>query len=639
MFVRRMMMFSWSLLAMQVVLAFDGFTCARFTENEDWAALDFRRTTVPGSPLDFSFLADAPAGKYGFLKAGPDGHGMFEKDPAQRPRFYGGNFAWDSCFLEKDEVDRVADELVRLGYNWVRAHQHDVYFHPRGAKSSADIDPAKLDKFEYFIAAMKKRGIYFTMDCYSSRAFFACDEGLADKAGKLGAMRQELGVNPAAMANWKAFSRNLLTHVNPYTGLALKDEPAMIVLNLVNEDNKSDSDAELQMEVHREQLRFLRDEIGVKSMLTSLNMCSAPAYTVRRSLFDVIDLHMYFDHPKYEGGSFYAPAPFHSQLTAQGPAAIWRGNFFQRIWGKPCVTTEFRHCMPNVYRSEVGPIIGAYGALQDWDALMGYGYAEGADSLRGRNWNSNPFDTANDPFSLFGEKISILLFRRGDVQTARRKLCVTVPEDALKHENLRKDFAVPAASLGLLHQVGSICGKPPKGMKTAPVAELDGYAKGELPKDGVYVSDTKEITLDVNRRTLKVVTPCSETLTLSSGRLSGRFLSVANVSAPVTVSAHTLDGKSLQQSKSVLVFHLSDSANTGEEFTDLKLSRIVSFGKGPMLVRRDTVQARFAGKGWKVTALKCDGSAAGEVQVGKDGAFTLKTDGFPGGILAYHLTR
>lgn len=150
-------MFSWSLLATQVVFAFDGFSCARFTENEDWVTLEYRRTTVPGSPLDFSFLADAPAGKYGFLKAGPDGHGAFEKDPAQRPRFYGGNFAWDSTFLGKDEVDRVADELVRLGYNWVRAHQHDVFFHPGNAKSSADIDPAKLDKFEYFIAAQRRR--------------------------------------------------------------------------------------------------------------------------------------------------------------------------------------------------------------------------------------------------------------------------------------------------------------------------------------------------------------------------------------------------------------------------------------------------------------------------------------------------
>ena len=40
----------------------------------------------------------------------------------------------------------------------------------------------------------------------------------------------------SALANWAAFSRNLLTHVNPYTGLAWKDDPALAGLSLVNED-------------------------------------------------------------------------------------------------------------------------------------------------------------------------------------------------------------------------------------------------------------------------------------------------------------------------------------------------------------------------------------------------------------------
>jgi len=616
------------------------FSSPVFTENADWARLDFKRKTLPGSPLDFSFLADAPAGKYGFLRAGRDGHGVFEQTPESRPRFYGGNFAWDSTFLEKAECDRVAEELVRLGYNWVRAHQHDTCFLPAGVTDSTVLDSEKLDRFEYFVAAMKRRGIYFTMDCYSSRAFRAGDEGLAHRAGTLRAMKEELGVNPAAMANWKAFTRTLLTHVNPYTGLALKDEPAMIVLSLVNEDNKPRAeDAELQMAVHREQLAFLRDEIGTKCLLTSLNMCSAPSYTVRRSLFDVVDLHMYFSHPAKDGHRRWYPGVFSSQLDAtSAPAAIWRGNFFQRLWGKPCVTTEFRHCMPNVFRSEAGPLMGAYGALQDWDALMGYGYAEGAASLRDRNWNANAFDTANDPLSLFGEKITILLFRRGDVRSARQKLCVTVPADILNRKDLPKTFKLPASSLGLLHAVGSVCGAPPAGMPAVPLAELAAYAKANLPTQGVYTSDTGEICLDTKRRTFRVATPRSETLTLSEGALDGRFLSVSEVRAPVTVSAHALDDKPLAESKSVLMFHLSDSANTGEAFTDLTMQRPVSVGKGPMLVRRDTVRARI-GTDWTVTALHCDGRPAGSLPVSADGTCLLKTDGFPGGILAYHLLR
>ena len=34
---------------------------------------------------------------------------------------------------------------------------------------------------------------------------------------------------------WKAFAKNLMTHVNPYTGRAYKDEPALPLISLINE--------------------------------------------------------------------------------------------------------------------------------------------------------------------------------------------------------------------------------------------------------------------------------------------------------------------------------------------------------------------------------------------------------------------
>ena len=70
----------------------------------------------------------------------------------------------------------------------------------------------------------------------------------------------------------------------------------LVCLNLVNEENVPD--AKRQMEIHREQLRFLREDLKVKCLLTSLNYESQPDLVVRRSLFDVADLHMYFSPPK-----------------------------------------------------------------------------------------------------------------------------------------------------------------------------------------------------------------------------------------------------------------------------------------------------------------------------------------------------
>lgn len=614
-----------------------------FHEGPEWVKVDFARSTKPGSPLDFSFLQEAPAGKHGFLKRGTDGHGTFEKKPGSRPRFYGGNFAWDSSLLEKDECARVAAELPRLGYNLVRAHQHDTKFLPKGAKDSAALDPEVLDRWDWFVYCMKSNGVYFTTDCYSSRVFLGTDAGLERYAGTMRAMKDALLETPAALANWKLFTRRLLTHVNPYTGLPLADEPAMICLNLVNEENRPD--ARRQMEIHREQLRFLREDLKVKCLLTSLNHRAEPDLVVRRSLFDVADLHMYFSHPNRDGkGRSWYGDVFNSQLTGTWPGGIWRRQFPSRLWDRPVLTTEFRHCWPNVFRCEAGPMIGAYGAFQDWDALVGYGYAEGAASLRDRNHNANPFDTCNDPFSLFGEKISILMFRRGDVRPAAHRVCVTVPKSIVDRPESRrpKHFPDPVCSLGLLTGVGSAVDEAPMGMPAISLvgAEAPKGLAGDLLKattNGVWRGDTGETVLDTRNQTLLVTTPRSESCTLAEGGLVGSFLKVSGVRHPTTVSAHALDGRPLAESRSVLVFHLTDSANDGESFSDLTMRYPVSRGTGPMLVRRDSASVEFP-VAFRIQALKCDGSVAGEI-ANNGSQVTLRTDAFPGAVLAYHLTR
>ena len=44
-----------------------------------------------------------------------------------------------------------------------------------------------------------------------------------------------MGTDPAAIAAQVNYLRQILNHVNPYTGAALKDEPAILFIELVNE--------------------------------------------------------------------------------------------------------------------------------------------------------------------------------------------------------------------------------------------------------------------------------------------------------------------------------------------------------------------------------------------------------------------
>ena len=644
-------------------------------EGPDWVKSDFSRRTEPGSPLDLSALVEAPAGKYGFVRTGEDGHFEFERRPGARARFLGGNFAWNSSQLEKAESDRVAGEIVRLGYNWVRAHQHDTQFLPKGAKSSAEIDPEVMDRFDYFVAAMKRRGVYFTTDCYSSRKFLPTDGELADFAGEFRTMKGALAVRPAAMANWKAFARAFLTHVNPYTGLALKDEPALVCLNLVNEDNLEatvkpgtaverelrkgfgtwpgrtgrderrawrDFLGQLQTRIHDEMIAYLKKELGVRAPVTSLNMCSGVDYVARRRKFDVVDLHMYFAHPAYwdkSGDRF--PHVFHSELAGDGDGQgfIMLSNLFQRDFARPCVTTEYRHCPPNVFRSEAGALVGAYATLQGWDGLCGYGFAENARTFREANWNLNAFDTANDVFSQMMDRETAFLFLRGDVAPAQSRFALKVPADAMSRSDWPVNLPRNVREFGLVTGVGASVGPLPAGVKPCTFASISNRMTWAR-RDGVVTSDTGELTFDSSNRTFLAVTPKSEALLLSHGRLSGRFLDVTlRREGACAVSAHSLDGKPLWAAERMLVFHLTDSANDGTTYADGLMRRQVSSGKGGVLIRRQRIRVRFAVGGLRVVALKHDGREAGEVRPLADGAYELGTDLFPGGTLAYLLTR
>ena len=66
-------------------------------------------------------------------------------------------------------------------------------------------------------------------------------------------------------------------------------------------------------------------------------------------------------------------------------------------------------------------------------------------------------------------------------------------------------------------------------------------------------------------------------------------------------------------------------------------------GTLPLLLRRGSAEIALSVQHpFKVTALNCDGVPKGEIQgIFENGKFTfqLKNDRFPGGVMAYHLTR
>jgi hypothetical protein len=206
----------------------------------DWLPLEVSLDVEPGSALDFSRVIprEMPAGKSGAVIVNPQGHFAFARRPAQAVRFYGVNLCFSAHYLDHELADRLADRLWRLGYNALRIHHYEGELIERHDGPGIRLRPDKLDQLDYFFAALKKRGIYLTTDLFVSRPVSASVIH-PDEKGNIGMDEYKVAVpvNQRAFEDFKAFSRALLDHVNPYTGTRYADDPALAWLSLINEGN------------------------------------------------------------------------------------------------------------------------------------------------------------------------------------------------------------------------------------------------------------------------------------------------------------------------------------------------------------------------------------------------------------------
>lgn len=220
--------------------------------------------------LDYSHLLDAPAGKHGFVKT-MNGHLYFEDDT--RARFLGFNVATRSNTPDHETADKMAERFASMGVNIIRLHAADapVGEEPRSwssckeaplldyaGGSSRKFNPEGLDRFDYFAAKLKEKGIYLHIDLIVAREFLPGDD-LDYPGGALSCIKRYAMYNERLIQLQKEYAKELLCHVNPYTGLALIDDPAVVTIQLNNEDTaikgNMGGDAGEEMQPYREEVQ------------------------------------------------------------------------------------------------------------------------------------------------------------------------------------------------------------------------------------------------------------------------------------------------------------------------------------------------------------------------------------------------
>ncbi|NLB69176.1 MAG: hypothetical protein GX804_05770 [Lentisphaerae bacterium] len=657
--------------------------------NDDWIEFPFTPKVTEGTILDFSFMNrnNGPAGKYGRVLADSNGNYVFEKT-GKRVKFSGANLCYTANLMEHEESEELVRDFLKMGYNAVRFHHTDVTtmkggWHDFWNKTTrGEIDPVQMDKLDYLFAAMKKAGMYITIDLYAMGAMGS----MAGREKVFGEIKALVPINDEAFEVWKTSALEWMNHVNPYTGLAWKDDPALVAICPLNEDSiascwqnaRDEYDAAFaEWKKGREnsgrtekQLRaeflvevkvasnkkikefFLKN--GIHALMTGSNWWTTMPQTFERDSLDVVDNHQYADHP--QPGFHVLPCRINHKTTIKEGNPTYMVPVMMaatRIWGKPFVCTEWNFCFPNRHRAEAGLMMGAIAGMQDWDAMYRFSWAHDANEVRKVPHPISGFNIVTDPVGLLSERLFVLLFGRGDMEPALKKYAYGVSMKEATEQgpgNMWSEGLFPHNfnALALESQIGSVVmdkGRPVTGKFNAVVAGekpadeslLGGNVfttKAELKsyqsRDKQYVADNGKFRLDGKTGTAAVDTDLTDAIVRQAGddAVVAGALSVSKVTTFASISASSMDNKRLEDSKRILIMHITDVNNTGMIFSDKGHSNMEKQGNLPYLVKKGSANIKLqnSNPGLRVYALNSDGTRRNNAVPSEysDGAYSFR---------------
>ena len=675
-------------------------------QGDDWAPIEIKKDILEGSALDFSLLGlqDAPAGKHGRVRD-VDGHFEFERLPGVMQRFYGANLCFTACFPEHAVAERLARRFAQTGYNAVRIHHYDRQTSERACvKDSPDgellPDEENLDRLDYLVAQMIRRGIYLTTDLYVSRSVSWRQIG-EDREGVC-PFKTLVLLHEGAYANWCRFTRILLTHRNPYTGRTWAEEPALLFLPLINEGRfprngwdelrglpcvkelyaewlrgerakepaaypevKGEEPPDLsalhegwhpasvenfqawaERRFFARASRFLRDELGCKALLTNDN-CSSPASwtRVREECFDLVDNHRYVDHAHFLGKKWGVPLGCSGVNPLRRPDDAIFDIGGSRVFGKPFTVTEWNWCYPGRHRAGSGLAVGAFASVQDWSGLWRFAYAHRDDKLGAEahviGWKVGVFDICDDPVQLLAERAGAALFLRGELKPHEKALARVIrAADERPSAGVRSPGSTPPwMSLGWRARIGVTSreeGVP--GATSVPFAVTNAVDAQALAGG---LPSRADCALDAAYGSLAVSTPRMRGVYAEKGTVAAEGLRVAVSGAPAAVWVTSVDGRPLAESGRMLAVHLTDVQNTDTEI-DGKWKKLTKIGKLPLQARVGNAQVELdvAGRNYAVWALDLAGRRVApvpcEVADGKL-RFVTRVDRTEGATFAYEI--
>jgi len=628
-------------------------------------------------PLDISFVfeKERPAGKHGFL--GVQGGRMVFADGTEA-RFWGTCFNSGANFPPHEYSEMVARRLAKFGMNMMRTHQMDAewatpnifqFNRARPKDNTRTFDPESMDRLDYLLYCLKEEGIYTYLDMLTYRQFRPGDE--VDAVDQLPqAAKPYTYFDPRLIELQKEFNRDLWTHINPYTRLAYKDDPAIALSEIKNESDMfaqppvldpyrsrleamyrnwaeehnlavaagkvdfAHPDAQcaqflvaVMSKYYQDMIAYLRS-IGVRVPINGTNWSINLGVLAANLATDFTDSHTYWNFPLWESsGTNTTP-------MVSVPANTFAGLSMERVLDKPFFVSEWDHAWPDEWRAESPLAYAAVGALQGWSGFTIHTYRystwKPVDRLGGggSTINSityrNHFDCYNDPAKIGLFPQAALILRRGDVRPAEKSVAIRVAGEP--GWQLTRSNAIPALTLlPEVHRCGmALPGESVEADETVPAdqASVD-------PAAGEVTSDTGELYRSWQKRYGWIDTPRTKAaygFLGAAGAIALRGLELEVKTDFATIALSSLTDDPIEQSDTLLLTAVGRSDNTGAQY-DPEHKHQLDFGRPPILIEaiEAKVRVKTARPNLKVWVISEHGEAVTKLPVEyKDGVLSFE---------------
>lgn len=256
---------------------------------------------------------------------------------------------------------------------------------------------------------------------------------------------------------------------------------------------------------HFDDLRsYLINTLNVQAPITGTNALGGPKDASTHENLDYLDDHAYWDHPQLLDDDFNSPNwlirndPMVRNESFSTIPILFGGHSFTN---KPYTISEYNHCAPNIYRSEMMPFLVSYGLYHGLDAVMLFDYSAN------RDWTTdyvNRYFSLHQDHSIMGMSPSFAYaFRQGLVQENTSPLVLNYNKDWL-YESSAADNSSSWASYSPLD----------RRLAFTHSIQVDNYDANtttdfnSLPAitGSPYTTQTNETTLDTDLGLLRTAT-------------------------------------------------------------------------------------------------------------------------------------